>query len=292
MTGKIYIPGADRTSRWFFDDFPGQFLMPRIDKTLWHSTETQKRGGCPGYSGGATAPQVTINPWPGYFKIWQHFPIPRAGRALGNPSSTPVSENKDNVFQVEVIGFSDPALGRRYGCYLPELPDAGQQYLAEMIAFVHEEWPHPDTLPPTWPLYKVSSWAAMDAAHMTSSEYDRHAGWLAHLHAPRPSTHGDSALPIVKIRAKKRAILNPAPKPPTPAPVPTTKEVTMVLVQVKDTNPVFVSTGTERRWVSSAKRLASLQKAIRAEGGKGVVTEIAADELSGYGELVGPTPTP
>ncbi len=221
MSGALYIPGADRTSRWFFDDYSGQLLMPRIDKDLLHSTETRKTGGCPGYSGGANAPQVTINPWPGYQRIWQHFPIPRAGRALMNPSSTPVSENKDNVFQVEIIGFSDPALGRQYGCYLPELPDEGLQFIANMLIFVHKEWPHPTTLPPTWPLYKVSSWAAMNAARMTSSAYDAHRGMLAHLHASG-NTHGDVAIKIQTLKAKvdRGLLIASAPPSRTPVPVP------------------------------------------------------------------------
>ena len=218
MTGALIYPGADRTSRWFAgpDDFPNQFVMPRIDKTLLHSTETQKAGSCPGYGDGATAPQLTVNPWPGFQRVWQHFPLNRAGRALGNPSSTPVSENKDNVEQVEIIGFSDPDLGRRYGCYLPELPDSGLDYLANVLAFIHREWPHPTTLPSTWPLYKVSSWSAMGAAHMSSDAYDRFSGILAHLHAPVPSTHGDVALNIRSLKSRVDSKLAPAPAPPPP----------------------------------------------------------------------------
>jgi hypothetical protein len=210
MAGALYLPGADRTSRWFFDDYPNA-AMPRIDKTLLHSTETQKSSGCPGYAGGSTAPQVTINPWKGYRKTWQHFPNNRPGRALGNPSSTPVSENKDNVWQVEIIGFSDPVLGRKYGCYLPELDDAGLDYLAEQIAFLHKEWPHPLTLPPSWPLYKVSTYTQMQAAHMTSSQYDAFAGILAHLHAPKPSSHGDVAINIKALVRKINVILTGGP---------------------------------------------------------------------------------
>lgn len=201
MSGALYLPGADRTSRWFFKAgaYPGQALMPRIDKTLLHSTETQKTSGCPGYSGGATAPQLTLNPWTR--KAWQHFPLNRAGRALMNPASTPVSENKDNVVQIEIIGFSDPALGRKYNCYLPELPDSGLDWLAEQIAFIHREWPHPTTLPPTWPLYKVSSWPAMNAARMSSREYDDHRGILAHLHASG-NNHSDVAIKIQSLKGK------------------------------------------------------------------------------------------
>lgn len=217
MSGALYLPGADRTSRWFFKAgaYPNQVLMPRIDKTLLHSTETPKTSGCPGYSGGANAPQLTLNPWKGYRKITQHFPLNRAGRALMNPSSTPVSENKDNVVQIEIIGYSDPALGRKYGCYLPDLTDDDLDWLAEQIALIHREWPHPTTLPSTWPLYKVSSWAAMNAARMSSAQYDAHRGILAHLHASG-NTHGDVALNIRALKAKVDSRLGAAPTPPTP----------------------------------------------------------------------------
>lgn len=291
MAGALYIPGADRSTRWFFDDYPGQYLMPRIEKTLLHSTETPKSGSCPGYSGGATAPQVTINPWSGYRKIWQHFPIPRSGRALGNPDSTPVSENKDGVFQVEIIGYSDPALGKQYNCYLPNLSSGDLDYLADMIAFVHEQWPHPTTLPSTWPLYKVSSYSALDAAHMTSSQYDGFHGILAHLHAPKPSSHGDVALNIRALKSKIDLILNPPAPEPTPPPVTTTtKEVDMVLVRVTGTKPIYVSNGIARRWVENTGDFAALVKAIKAEGGKGVVTDVAEAEIDVFGPVVGNQP--
>lgn len=291
MTGALYIPGADRTSRWFYDDFPNA-AMAAIDKTLLHSTETQKSSGCPGYAGGSTAPQVTINPWPGYQKTWQHFPIIRPGRALGNPSSTPVSENKDNVFQVEIIGFSDPALGRRYNCYLPELPDAGLDYLAKMLAFVHEQWPHPLTIPPTWPLYKVSSYAAMDAAHMSSSQYDRFEGILAHLHAPKPSSHGDVAINIRGLVSRVNLILNPPPPPEPPVAVnlvpSAAKEATMyTLVRVTGGDAVFLSDLITRRWIASRAELAAVQAQLKARG----VTDVTVrevDDLTPYGVLVGP----
>lgn len=221
MSGALYLPGADRTSRWFLDDYPGQFTFSHVEKTLLHSTETPKTGACPGYSGGGTAPQVTLNPWAGYRKIYHHFPLNRAGRALGNPDSTPVSENKDFVVQIEIIGYSDPELGRKYGCYLPDLTDADLNWLADQIAFIHKEWPHPTTLPSTWPLYKVSSSNAMLAAHMTSAAYDGFKGILAHLHAPKPSTHGDVALNIKALKAKIDARLAPPAeeKPPVTTPI-------------------------------------------------------------------------
>lgn len=290
MSGALYVPGADRTLRWFFKAgaYPNQTLMPRIDKTLLHSTETPKRSGCPGYSGGATAPQITINPWPGYQRMYQHFPIPRAGRALMNPSSTPVSENKDNVFQVEIIGYSDPGYGRQYGCYLPELPDEGLDYLAEMLAFVNKEWPHPTTLPSTWPLYKVSSWAAMNAARMSSSEYDAHRGMLAHLHASG-NTHGDVALNIRALKAKVDALLTtPAPPPDTGAPYLTedglldtaTRKAIQRLVGVEpdgDWGPIT--------WKAIQRKAGLTGSAV--DGIPGPITDDAVARWVGLPELVG-----
>lgn len=200
MSRALWIPGADRTSRFYGGKYPWSD-MPVIEKLLLHSTETPKTSGCPGYYDGSMAPTVTINPWRGHQKIWQHFAINRPARALVNPASTPVSENRDGVFQVEIIGYSDPALGKKYGCYLPDLADDELDYLAEMLAFVAREWDVETTLPPTWPLYKVSSWAAMNAARMTSSEYDRYRGLLAHLHASG-NGHSDVALNARALKAK------------------------------------------------------------------------------------------
>jgi N-acetylmuramoyl-L-alanine amidase len=104
---------------------------------------------------------------------------------------------------------------------------------------------------------------------------------------------GKSGVPydVTKFRADVTARLKAGPpKPPAPAPITTQKEPSMVLVRIKDTKPVYVSTGIERRWVQNSTDFLGLQRAIRAEGGKGVVTEISVDELEGFGPLVGPDP--
>jgi hypothetical protein len=354
VSRALWIPGADRTSRFYGGKYPWSD-MPVIEKLLIHSTETPKTSGCPGYYDGSMAPTVTINPWRGHQKIWQHFAINRPARALVNPSSTPVSENRDGVFQVEIIGYSDPALGKKYGCYLPDLADDELDYLAEMLGFVAAEWDVPTTLPPTWPLYKVSSWAAMNAARMTSSEYDRHHGLISHLHASGNS-HSDAAINIRALKPKVDAVKARLQNGPTlnrgdtgapvaelqkmlnatganltvdgsfgpgteaavktfqsshvlpvtgvvdartlaalkvastPTPI-TYKEPTMVFIRVENTRPVFVSNGIERRWVQDPNDFVALQAAIRAEGGKGAVTDIKADQLDAFGGLVGPEPT-
>jgi len=65
----------------------------------------------------------------------------------------------------------------------------------------------------------------------------------------------------------------------------------MVLVRVRNTAPVYVSNGLERRWIENSTDLCGLQRAIKNEGGKGTVTTIEPAELEGFGPLVGKAPS-
>ncbi|MBT9255362.1 hypothetical protein KMZ30_07225 [Phycicoccus sp. KQZ13P-1] len=197
MTRSLWLPGADRSSHYFGDDYPG-LSQKSIDKLVAHSTETDKRWGCPGYQGGATAPTITVNPWPGYQQTWQHFPANTSARALLNPTWTPVSENKDDVAQVEIIGYSEPNLGKARGCYLPDLPLEGLEYVARILRWYHDEWGVRLVRPATWPWYRVSNEAAFREARMSSGEYDRYAGVLAHLHVSG-NEHRDVAIDIDRL---------------------------------------------------------------------------------------------
>ena len=69
MKAKRY-PGAD-TSRFYGSGRYSGVDQSDLDKIVLHSTETSARWGCPGYSGGASAPTFTINPWPGYEHVWE-----------------------------------------------------------------------------------------------------------------------------------------------------------------------------------------------------------------------------
>lgn len=296
MSKALFIPDADRTSRWFGNKYNG-VLQSYLHKMLLHSTETPKTSACPGYSDGATAPTITINPWPGFRHTWQHFQNNESARALGNPASTPVSENKDGVFQVEIIGYSDPALGRKYGCYLPELPEAGMDYLAKELAFVHREWDIPVTLPSVWPLYKVSSWAAMDDAHMTSAQYDAYRGILAHLHAPKPSSHGDVAINYRLLRDKIVAINSPKP-PPEPEPDPIIEVPDMFFYQLQGSEvpeiaqAIIVCDGFKMRWVQPYPGWVRLKGAYRFNTGKDPAV-VGVKDLTGIASTwVGPKPHP
>ena len=202
MSKALYLPGADR-SKWFADLFDGR-IFPGLEKQLLHSTETDKRWGCPGYDGGKKAPTFTINPWPGYQRIWQHFPVNESARALVNPASTAVAENKDNVCQWEIIGYSDKRHGVPRGCYLPDLPAEGLDYLARALAFVAAEWGVPNVWASPWPMYPASY--GNSPARMSSAQYDAFRGFLGHLHASG-NTHGDPSLNVAALRARVAAHL-------------------------------------------------------------------------------------
>jgi len=288
VTKALYIPGADRTSQWFGGNWAG-LIVPDLDKILLHSTETS---GWPGYNGnGSNAPTMTINPWTR--KIRQHFILPESARALMNPSSTPVPENKDEVCQIEIIGYSDSAVAKKVGRTdrdLDNLTDSDLRWIASLLVFIMREWTVPNVwaTPFPWPCYPASY--GNTSSRMSSSEYDKFAGILGHLHASG-NTHGDPKINVVKLKQFVTELLSPAPKPPAPAPVTTTQEPKMVLVRVRNTAPVYVSNGLERRWIENSTDLCGLQRAIKNEGGKGTVTTIEPAELEGFGPLVGKAPS-
>ena len=234
---------------------------------------------------------MTINPWTR--KIRQHFILPESARALLNPSSTPVSENQDEVCQIEIIGYSDSAVAKKVGRTdrdLDNLTDSDLRWIASLLVFIMREWTVPNiwATPFPWPRYPASY--GNTSSRMSSSEYDKFAGILGHLHASG-NDHGDPKINVVKLKRFVTELLSPAPKPPAPLPVTTTQEPKMVLVRVRNTAPVYVSNGLERRWIENRIDLAGLQRAIKNEGGKGIVTTIESAELEGFGPLVGKAPS-
>ena len=208
-TANAY-PGAD-LSRYYGDKFNGA-IMPKWEKLLLHSTETKPAWGAPGYREGRDAPTLTVDPWPHsptFRKVWQHFELNRASRALVNPSSTAVGENTDGVIQIEILGYSDPKNGATYGAYLPDLPTAGVQFLASVIVTIlrmtgiSASWPARP-----WPLYPASY--GNSPARMTGPEYDAYRGILGHLHASG-NDHGDPSLPLAALKAEVSRLLTTPP---------------------------------------------------------------------------------
>ena len=155
------FPGADFTTQWFGQ---GNYTMPTISKLVLHDTESTS---WPGYDGGLKAPTLTINP--STKQVRQHFPLNGSARALRDPVSTPVRENRDNVAQIEIIRFASK---------MTFLDDWPLNKIGEIAAFLHLEW--------ELPLDALADWTPNrdDSQRLTSDQYDAFEGILGHMHVP------------------------------------------------------------------------------------------------------------
>jgi hypothetical protein len=216
MTGPAVFPGADIRTRYWPNG--GGVLQSSLDKLVLHSTETPGSAGCPGYSGGGTAPNLTLNPWPGHQKVYQHFrSVAMSAKALRDTGG--FSENRDHVSQIEIVGYSDKKMGAKYGFFLPDLPQAGIDYLAKALVWYHLKWGIPMTTPHLWPAYPASY--GKTSARMSTAAYDAYKGVLGHLHVP-DSVHGDPTLDVAKLMAAVAAQLAAGEDTPPPVVVPPT----------------------------------------------------------------------
>lgn len=171
-------PGADLSQDR--SKFSG-ITMPGIDKLLLHTTES---AGWPSYPD--FAPQLTVDPIRKLVR--QHMPLNRSASTLADPSSTAVRENRDNVLQVEIVGYCDPArAGSAY--HVDKWGPEEYAWLALLVRWVHLEWGVPLVSPLKWPAYPAS-YGNAQGQRLTSSEYDAYRGVLGHMHAPG-NDHGD-----------------------------------------------------------------------------------------------------
>jgi hypothetical protein len=178
----IYLRDANITAQWYQDNYSGT-TFPRVDKFLIHTTET---GGWPGYSAGASAPNATY--YPKFRQIRQHFGINRSARALRDPSSTAVRENRDNVFQLEIICYSDYRLAvERGGLWVGDLTDSHMRDIAAMILQIHRDWNLPIQSSVTW---REGRQTWYDNVRLTGPQFDAYRGILGHVHASG-NTHWD-----------------------------------------------------------------------------------------------------
>ena len=188
MAQPILMSGYDRTA-WFADDYPQSLVTP--EKVVLHSTEG---GTLPSYSGGASAPQVTLDPW--RRRRYQHFPLNMPARALLNPASTPVSENRDGAVQIEIIGYSDGNYAAKHGNAeydLDRLTDDDYDWLGQEIAAICEATGiRPVLTDKPWIEYPAS-WGLHTPSRMSSAEYDSFRGICAHKHVSG-NDHGDADL--------------------------------------------------------------------------------------------------
>lgn len=223
---RIYPP-ANRTAQWWETKF-SRGRMPVIDKILLHTTETTT---WPSYEAGAKAPTLTYNPWTRQWR--QHNYLDTSARALQDPASTPVRENRDGVIQIEITCYCDPKSYRKYGKGVNALPATAYEDLGAFVAFAHLEW--------GVPLTRTAHWATFpppNSIRMGSATYDKFKGLLGHQHAPG-NDHGDPGFTnaqVDRILAVARRIIG-APTGATPSPPKestlSAAEVTTIVAEIK-----------------------------------------------------------
>jgi murein DD-endopeptidase MepM/ murein hydrolase activator NlpD len=258
MPGATWYPKAD-TKAQRRDGFGGSknltgITMTSVSKVVLHSTET---AGWPGYPD--FAPNLTYDPWK--HEWHQHMAINKSATTLLDPSSTAVRENRDNVVQVEIVGYCDPAR-RSSGKDIEKIDELAVRELGAFIAWMNQEWQVPFASVPAakWISYP-GSYGNTKKQRFSGTEYDSFKGVLGHQHVSG-NDHGDpGALPIERIMAAAKEIaagakppappvpetpLVPEPKPvtpPKPLPEPTT-------VPVVPGGKVYTPYGTPGSWAA------------------------------------------
>jgi hypothetical protein len=266
---SIYLRGANITAQWYADNYSGT-TFPRVDKFLLHTTET---GGWPGYSAGASAPNATY--YPKFRQIRQHFGINRSARALRDPSSTLVRENRDNVFQLEIICYSDYRLAvERGGIWVGDLTASHLRDIAAMILQIHRDWNLPLQSSVTWREGR-KTW--YNDVRLSGPQFDAYRGILGHVHASgndhwdpggfrysRLENALDYQLVNHPVYGSGGVVVPPPPASEPPPPLDLLRKATdMILVKQAGTDPtrIWLLTGTSRRHVADFAAFTQLRAA-------------------------------
>jgi hypothetical protein len=266
---SIYLRGANITAQWYADNYSGT-TFPRVDKFLIHTTET---GGWPGYSAGASAPNATY--YPKFRQIRQHFGINRSARALRDPSSTAVRENRDNVFQLEIICYSDYRLSvERGGLWVGDLTATHMRDIAAMILQCHRDWSLPLQSSVTW---REGRKTYYNDVRLSGPQFDAYRGILGHVHASGNDHWDPGGFRYSKLRAALdyqlvnhpvygggSVVVPPPSAPEPPPPLDLLRKATdMILVKQAGTDPtrIWLLTGTSRRHVADFAAFTQLKAA-------------------------------
>jgi hypothetical protein len=243
------LKGANATAQWYFDNFPGGTIFDRLEKFAVHTTETR---GWPGYGGGASAPNATY--FPARREIRQHFPNNVSARALEDRSKTPVRENRDRIFQLEIIAYSDKEKGDTVnGLWIGDLTDAHFTDIAQMMIQLNEEEGLPLRTSVTW---KEGSTSFVSGVRLSSASFDAYRGILGHVHVSGNAHWDPGGFRASQLTAKIAELTTQAP------PAPIRKVPTMFLVKQDNTERVWAITGdSKRRFVASRTALEALEAA-------------------------------
>lgn len=289
------IPGANTTAQDYTQEFDSA-VFTVLEKLILHSTETGSRTsiGWPGYGGGASAPNGTYAPRAARRqRLRQHFGYNESSRALRDPSSTPVRENRDNLFQLEIVAYSDYNLARsRGGLWIGDLEAEHYEDIAEIVLFLNDAM--------RLPKEPFGRWAEgqrtyVSGRRLTSSQFDAARGIGAHFHVSG-NDHWDvggfyiSRLVLAIDRLEGRP--SPPPTPPTTPPAPPTLEddVTVIVSRYGSSQYVRIDTQwpyVERLSVGTYNSLAKFPGVQIGDGKGSPLTNAQINQqisLQGYRE--------
>jgi len=186
---ELWYPGADNTVQNFQPSY-NRGQMSQWGILLLHSTETQD-GSWPGYGGGASAPNITVQGkgTGGVHRARGHFPVNCAGRALLDPDNTSVKENWVCV-QIEIVATCDPKnRGKPGWTYTEDLPDSFWKWLGGFMRWLAPHNGMPLTSTVRWVTHP-ESYGLNASQRLSSSQFAAYRGVLGHQHASGNS-HGD-----------------------------------------------------------------------------------------------------
>jgi hypothetical protein len=211
----VKIPGANTTAQWYGPPKYTGSWFNHLEKSLKHTTETR---GWPGYGGGASMPNATYHPL--LRAIRQHTWADISSRALQDPTGTTVRENRDFVFQLEIVCYSDKALAASVGgLWVGNLTDAHMEDIARIDLFLHQRLGLPLTTGVTWTPGKASP---TPSVRLSGPQYDAARGIIGHMHASGNS-HWDPG--GFDINRYFRALARIQPPPEEDDDMPTVPEI-------------------------------------------------------------------
>ena len=105
-------------------------------KGLLHTTEGRTAADAfAAFKNKGSWPHFTASFAGNRFQIWQHIPLNRASRSLGNPAGG-VETNRGNVIQIELVGTADERLAEHLDAPSLYVENWPAKYLAEIAAWM------------------------------------------------------------------------------------------------------------------------------------------------------------
>jgi hypothetical protein len=208
MTHSKIYPGSDVTTQW---RGAGGTTMPTVNKLLLHTTESS---GWPAYP--TFEPTLTYHPFKPRGQRWrQHHPINGSASTLANAGAH--RTNRDNVCQIEIVAYCDPAK-LSSTAHISKISVDAYDELGEFFGWIHREWEVPLKAAP----FKAypGSYGIHNGVRMSVSQFVAYEGLCGHQHAPEQS-HGDPG--DIDIQAILEAAKGG--QPPVGYPTPKTNDV-------------------------------------------------------------------